>query len=188
MKLIKTVLLISAFAVVTTTANAQTCKGNITATTPDDRFIDNGNGTVTDRQTNLIWMRCALGQIWDGSTCTGSAQQYTWQAALQAAESYIFAGSSTWRVPNVKQLASIMELACHDPAINLNIFPQTPAGWYRTASPTIAYTISDDPWHVNRNNHSWNVNFGDVHYESTKLLNHFVRLVRPGSPLGWGEE
>jgi hypothetical protein len=59
-----------------------------------------------------MWMRCALGQNWNGATCTGSGQAYTWQAALQAAEGSSFAGYSDWRLPDIKELSSIVEQAC----------------------------------------------------------------------------
>lgn len=39
-------------------------------------YIDNGDGTVTDTRTGLTWMRCALGQTWDGSTCVGVAGEH----------------------------------------------------------------------------------------------------------------
>ncbi len=37
------------------------------------RYRDNGDGTVTDVETGLQWMRCSLGQKWKGSTCVGEA-------------------------------------------------------------------------------------------------------------------
>lgn len=155
-------------------AHAQTCKDNITLTTPDSRFTDNGNGTVTDKQTNLVWMRCALGQTWEGATCTGSATTYTWQQTLQTAEGYTFAGSNAWRVPNIKELASIVEDACYDPAINQTIFPATPSNQFWTSSPN-AYV----------NGVAWGVYFdnGDD-YDGSKSLNCYVRLVHSDSNVG----
>ena len=41
-------------------------------------FTDNKDGTVTDTRSNLTWIRCALGQIWDGRTCLGEAAGYEW--------------------------------------------------------------------------------------------------------------
>ena len=149
--------------------HALTCRDNITQTTPSENFIDNDNGTVTDIRTGLIWMRCSLGQTWDGATCTGTALQYTWQQALQVAAGYTFAGSSTWRVPDRNQLQSIVENSCIEPAINLEIFPQTPdESIYWTSS--LYAPNGSMAWHENfRFGRSWN------EYKSTSS---YVRLVR----------
>lgn len=107
---------------------AKTCKyDSIAATAPASRFTDNGDGTVTDKATGLQWKRCSEGQTWGASTgCTGTATRHGWQQALQLADVATYAGKDDWRVPNVKELASIVELACYDPAIDLQSFPGTP--------------------------------------------------------------
>ena len=56
----------------------QTCKDSIVATTPDANFTINSDGTVTHKTTGLMWMRCSLGQTWDGKTCKDMAAIYTW--------------------------------------------------------------------------------------------------------------
>ena len=99
---------------------AQTCKyDSIPATAPASRFTDNGDGTVTDKATGLQWKRCSEGQTWYGGTCTGNATSHTWQQALQLADGASYAGKDDWRLPNIKELASIVERACYDPAIDL---------------------------------------------------------------------
>ena len=104
---------------------AHQCNSNITETSPDNQFIDNNDGTVTDSSTGLMWMRCALGESWTGTTCTGTTATYNWQDALNQAESTDFASHADWRLPNIKELQSILELSCYDPAINVSIFPET---------------------------------------------------------------
>ena len=150
--------------------HAQTCNDRIAPTTPDSRFSDNGDGTVTDKKTNLIWMRCALGQTWDGSTCTGSAATYTWQQALLAAADTSFAGSSAWQLPNIKQLTSIVEESCYDPAININLFPATPSSRFWSASP-----------YANGNVSAWYVYFNGGDGYGHKSNGNYVRLLRPDS-------
>ena len=152
-------------------AHAQTCNGNLSPTAPNERYIDNDDGTVTDIHTGLIWMRCSLGQTWDGTACTGSVQIYTWQQALQVARGYNYAGSSAWRVPDKKQLQSIVEWSCYDPAINLEIFRQTPdTGSYWTASPRDYST----------NGSVWRIGFGDGGDAGiSPTASMAVRLVRP---------
>ena len=60
-------------------------------------FIDNGDGTVTDTATGLMWQ-----QDDSGST-------HNWQEALAYAESLELAGYRDWRLPNAKELQSIVD-------------------------------------------------------------------------------
>lgn len=150
---------------------AQTCRDDIRATAPDSRYQDNGNGTVTDRATGLIWKQCAEGLGGAGCT-TGSAQSFTWQAALQHAEAAVFAGSSLWRLPNKNELASLVERRCFEPAINATFFPNTPSSEFWSSSPD-AYVYSE--------HRAWFVGFddGDVN-DGSKRGTLYVRLVRGG--------
>lgn len=113
------------------------CVNSIPATTPSSRFIDNGDGTVSDARTGLMWMRCSLGQAWDGATCTGTATQYEWADALTQAQSSSFATYTDWRLPNVKELVSIIERSCANPSVNSDIFPATPTWYFWTNSPNV---------------------------------------------------
>ena len=125
-----------------------------------DRYRDHGDGTVTDVKTGLQWMRCSLGQTWQGGTCAGKAKGHTWQAALDAAEVLNrrvgHAGHRDWRVPSIKELLTLVYCssgqpktwndtgnACkgdyQTPTIDLSAFPNTPhkplKGWFWSASP-----------------------------------------------------
>jgi Protein of unknown function (DUF1566) len=75
------------------------------------RFTDNADGTVTDNRTGLMWKRCSEGMTWDnvGKTCSGSATQGGWQTALSGAEAASFAGKTDWRLPNLKELGSVVD-------------------------------------------------------------------------------
>jgi hypothetical protein len=111
------------------------CNGTVPATTPDSRFSDNGDGTVTDIKTGLVWKRCSEGQNWDGATCTGTATTMNWQGALQAGATSTFAAKNDWRLPNSKELGSIVERQCVNPSINSIIFPNTPSPYFWSGSP-----------------------------------------------------
>ena len=150
-------------------AQAQTCFNDIPASAPDSRYTDNGDGTVTDKATGLIWKQCAEGL--SGADClTGSATTFTWQAALKHAETAVFAGSSAWRLPNKKELASLVEQRCYAPAINSRFFPNTPSSGFWSSSPHASYA-----------NSAWIVYFdyGYV-YGYYKYSAYYVRLVRGG--------
>jgi len=60
-------------------------------------FVDNGNGTVTDRATSLTWMK------------TDSGNGMDWPSALQYAEDMDYAGYTDWRLPNAKELQSLVD-------------------------------------------------------------------------------
>ena len=70
-------------------------RGNTTYGEND--FTDNGDGTITDKATNLMWMQDDNG-----------AGVY-WEEALTYAENFEYAGYTDWRLPDVKELQSIVD-------------------------------------------------------------------------------
>ncbi|MDD3519210.1 MAG: DUF1566 domain-containing protein [Chromatiales bacterium] len=148
-------------------------------TRPDDRYANQLDGTITDMITGLTWKQCSEGQIWDDvSGCTATAGAFIWQDALQRAEDVNAGdagenlGHDDWRLPNVKELRSLVEAACHGPAINQTLFPATPAGHYWSASPD--HLEPDDARHVS---------FDDGSDAATSKNDQLhVRLVRGGLP------
>lgn len=62
-----------------------------------NNFVDNGNGTITDKATGLMWAKADNGK------------GIEWTDALPYAESATLAGYSDWRLPNVKELQSIVD-------------------------------------------------------------------------------
>ncbi|WP_420226205.1 DUF1566 domain-containing protein [Pigmentiphaga litoralis] len=100
-----------------------------------DRYLDNGDGTITDKTTQLMWMQCSLGQ--SGAACaTGAPTAASWSAALGAAASVnadaagLGKGYSDWRLPNRNELGSIVDRACRSPSVNSAYFPER--GWQVT--------------------------------------------------------
>ena len=69
-------------------------RGNVTY--GQNEFHDNGDGTITDKATGLTWMK------------GDSGKPMSWMAALSYAENLTFAGHSDWRLPNAKELHSIV--------------------------------------------------------------------------------
>ncbi len=116
----------------------QTCDtSRYPLSSPVSRFEDHGDGTVTDKLSNLMWMRCAAGQNWVKGACVGSPTPLTWAAAQAAAAAIDKDASffySDWRVPQIPELATIAERQCTAPRINLTIFPDTPAEFFWTSS------------------------------------------------------
>lgn len=120
---------------------AQVCKpDSIPATTPTAQFTAHGNGTVTDTKTALMWKQCPEGQ--SGADCSiGRALYYSWEQALAHVETLNasggFAGYTDWRLPNIKELASLVEEQCDDPAINSALFPNTASELFWSSSPVV---------------------------------------------------
>lgn len=133
--------LILSLALSVTIVSAQECNNRIKPTAPDYRFTDNGDGTVTDGWTGLMWKKCLEGMTINGVTggCDGTALQFTWQEGLQRAVAVNNGQPSEnlnhgdWRVPNIKELVSLTESSCRYPARNVNVFPTVSGGlWSST--------------------------------------------------------
>lgn len=159
----------------------------------DNRYQDNGNGTITDTSTNLTWMRCSLGQRWNGISCIGTKMELTLDDALKTTAKYSYAGHSDWRMPTISQLDTLVKCPgernpvfltsegydyytngyCIDdkrnnPHVNINAFPNMPFYWY----------WSSTPFDVNPN-YFWTVNF--ISGNTAHLLKQYkagVLLVR----------
>ena len=157
-------------------------------------------GMWRDPKTNLVWMRCSLGQTWDGKTCTGQVKTYTWQEALDTTIAFNneggFDGFTDWVVPHIEDLSTIRY--CSKGFRDKETIP-TKAGknktiedWCKGESyqrPTINQTIfpntkdsgywSSSPV-ANNSNGAWIVYFnnGDDDYGYNKNYNYYVSLVR----------
>jgi len=158
-------------------------------------------GMWRDPATNMIWMRCSLGQTWTGSTCTGEASKHEWQAAQDAVAAMNrnggFGGYSDWVVPHIEDFSSIRYCStvfedtidipskaggtktigfyCKDddhqrPTIDQVSFPNTPEGWFWSASPSADSDAA--AWFVYFGNSYTNLSFKDV--------GKYVRAVRAG--------
>ena len=148
---------------------AATCPGGNTPSTPGTDFTVPVNGTVTHLKTGLMWKQCAEGL--SGAACaTGAAATMTWATALTTAAADSTAGFNDWRLPNKKELQSIVETGCYSPSINETAFPNTPPNWFWSSTayasdPAVAWIVL------------FNVGNSSADF---KALNYYVRLVRGG--------
>ena len=161
------------------TAVAQTCNPYVVAVAPNSRYADPGDGTVVDTQTGLMWKKCSEGMTWNGTSgsCAGVATQFNWGGALDLANNVNNGsageklGHSDWRLPNAKELASLVERKCFNPAVNAGYLLGTESDYYWSSSP-----FGDN------SNYAWAVDFnaGSVNNSLKTIINNFVRLVRGG--------
>jgi hypothetical protein len=79
---------------------------------------------VIDHATKLVWKRCTEGQQWSGMTCLGTTLEMSMADALAFANALASATGLNWRVPNVKELDSIVDIDKKAaPAIDKDYFP-----------------------------------------------------------------
>jgi hypothetical protein len=142
-------------------------------------FTDHGDSTVTDAATGLMWDQCPLDR--SGANCTtGTVFSGNWQAALAAvhtANQNARHGYSDWRLPNVKELRSLVDKSKPGPgqvglvpSIDTTAFPGTPAaGFWSSTTYTPDSAVA---WFVH-------FSYGDTSY-FYKTNTYYVRLVRSG--------
>jgi hypothetical protein len=156
------------------------------------RFQDNGDGTVTDRQTGLTWeQKDDLGGIHDkdnfyswatsGTTPNGTAFT-TFLGTLNngtssdgTAISGCFAGHCDWRLPTSAELQTIVDLSA----------PGCGSGSpciYAELGPTVALNYWSSTTYASNPSYAWVVGFLDGSPGATSKTNgNFVRAVRGGS-------
>jgi hypothetical protein len=97
-------------------------------------FVDNGDGTVTDTSTGLMWDQCTWGQTGNGSCSVGAANSnLTWTQALgvaATASGWAWKGYSDWRLPNFDELWSLVKTGSTNPSIDTAAFPNTPSSYF----------------------------------------------------------
>ncbi len=153
------------------TAVAGNC-GREEPTTPDPgRFKDNGDGTLNDKDQNVMWKQCIEGLR--GIRCrVGRADYFNWVQAQRKADKTVFAGYDDWRIPTDKELRSLIEPGCQLPAINLAWFPRTPTGAFWFHSPE-----ADNSFRAGAVSFAYGENLS---YDQKNVL--YLRLVRSLPP------
>ncbi len=125
-----------------------------------NNFIDNGDGTISDISTGLMWQQAI------------APEPYTWEQALAYCENLTLPAGvySDWRLPNRNELQSIVDYSRFIPAIDITFFPGTMASNYWSSTTYALYS-----------GYAWIVNFyyGNVDYYG-KSDYRYVRAVRGG--------
>jgi len=125
-----------------------------------DVWVANGDGTVTDVATGLIW------QQQDDDIRRNHAN------AISFCQNLSLAGQSDWRLPNIKELTSLVDYRQTTPSIDADAFPNTNSAYtsafYWSASSRASSSSS-----------AWDVHFFLGNVSSVDKTNvNFVRCVR----------
>jgi hypothetical protein len=121
-----------------------------------DHFTDNGNGTITDNFTGLIWQKIQ------------PVNSMTWEEALLYASALSLAGKTDWRLPNIKEIQSLNDEKLFKPSFNKSYFTAVSSGNF-WSSTTMSNT-SAKAWDIN-------VDYGIVSYND-KSVKENVLCVR----------
>jgi hypothetical protein len=88
-----------------------------------ETYTDNGDGTVTDTVTRLMWQKAVAAGI------------FTQPQAVAFCPTLTLATHSDWRLPTIIELTSIVDLGQSSPSINVTFFPTPPAAAFWSSSP-----------------------------------------------------
>ena len=134
----------------------------------DSRFVTKEH-IVVDLERQIEWLRCSVGQRWNGSECSGNIVNLSLDMvpkALEIANEQLGGG---WRLPSKTELKSIVCKECPSPKIDKEIFPNTDNAPYWTGDQS----IFNSKFHVSVNFHT---GFSFNRFSPIKEL--AVRLVR----------
>lgn len=112
-----------------------------------DSFTLNFDGTVTQNATGLMWAQCSEGLTGEGCE-TGSAAHLSWNQALTDAKNSRLGGHSDWRLPNVKELQSLVDYSRYSPSLDSTYFPSTPTVGFWSSSSATAGNSGTSEWFV----------------------------------------
>ncbi len=141
------------------------------------RYVISTNGQeVTDAKTGLIWRRCAEGMIYSAGICIGTPIKYSHDDAFFLSKSQLLLTGKNWRLPNVKEIASLVVRTRSNPSIDISVFPNTPSDFFWTSTPTATDSLGMSSVYI--------VGFGtggiytqNRFYGTTTM---YLRLVRSG--------
>jgi len=144
---------------------------------PSPRFTDNADGTVTDNLTGLIWLKNA--------NCFGTR---AWSQALTDCNNLadgscgLTDGSvaGDWRLPNVKELQSLIHYGVYGPAL-----PDTAGTGKWTEGDLFSGVQSSRYWsattYASHTDHAWTVDLTRGHVSNGhKVSSYYVWPVRGG--------
>jgi len=102
----------------------------------DSRFVLNEH-IVVDLENKIEWLRCSVGQRWNGNKCVGKIVNLSLDMVPKALDIANEQLGGQWRLPSKAELKSIVCKECSPPKINEEIFPNTDNAPYWTGDQSI---------------------------------------------------
>jgi len=149
-------------------------------------FQDNRNETITDLYTKLMWIKNGDGLGCNNGTTTSWDETVSFINNLNSTTTGGFAGYNDWRLPNFKELASIIDYSKNSLVIDENYFPNTKSAKYWTSNkisldvqaytggnPYRIYSVDFDDGYITY--HDWG---GGYTGSKPETPYYYVRLVR----------
>jgi len=99
-------------------------------------FSDNGDGTITDASSSLMWEKCDFGKA--TTTCAGAASTFSFANASTTCKNLRLVSQSDWRIPQVAELDTIVDRTKQNPSINGTYFASTTIQWHWTNEPRVS--------------------------------------------------
>ena len=122
----------------------------------DQRFTNNCDGTFSDHLTGLMWFNTyAVGFL-----------NFTWIDAMLVIDDYNtneFAGYNDWRMPNIKELQSLVDYGQYAPAMADNLNP---------------YWEGETVWSSTTQSNDWHYKYAVDFYDGTTVLAHYEGINR----------
>lgn len=114
---------------------------------PAMSLVDQGDGTILDERSELIWQKCAWGQT--GLNCSGTASYVlNWETAQNNCANFNLNGKS-WRIPSEFELSSIFDYTKFSPILNSTYFPAVPTGGFTFYSSSTILSSPTNLWSPN---------------------------------------
>lgn len=110
-------------------------------------YADNGNGTVTDKNTGLMWQKGENPSTYNWYQASGTYDVTYNSTSQDVCGSLVLGYYSDWRLPSKKELITIVDYSWLYPKPNINTiyFPNAYADIYWTSTPRVG---ADDAWIV----------------------------------------
>jgi len=129
------------------------------------RFVDNGDGTVTDASVGLMWQQ--------------GSNSGNWKSALKACEDLTLNGFTDWRLPTIKELHSLFDASRFNPAIDEDYFFKQDGSFWSSTTVSKSSGDYDTAWAIS----GYNAKTGSY----LKTGDNSVRAVRGGQKKAAGK-